>query len=106
MFREAGKNRIGTHITATLLGPVLIGVEYVLYCDYGRYILWLVFYFFTVLLSFAAMNDKGAEGSLERSYSYTNVKGVLVTALMMIYQPIPTNNFTFISKVIKRLLDK
>ena len=101
LFRCSGKKRIGTHITALLLGPVLIGVEYLKFCDYGRYILWLVFYFFTVFVSFAAMNDEGAEGSLSRSYGYSNIKALLVLAVMMIYQPLPTCSFTMISRKIK-----
>ena len=97
MFREAGGKRRGTHITALLLGPVLIGVEYAIFCDYGRYILWLVFYFFTVFLSFAAMNDDGAEGALRRSYRYTNAKAIILIAVLMIYQPLPTSSFTLVS---------
>ena len=104
LFKQAGGKKCGTHITAVLLGPVLIGVEYLKYCDYGRYILWLVFYFFVVFLSFAAMNDEGAEGALSKSYAYSNAKAILIIAVMMIYQPLPTCSFTRISRLLKRLV--
>ena len=101
LFREAEGKSLGTHITALLLGPVLIGVEFKVFCDYGRYILWLAFYFLIVFLSFAAMGDGGASGSLSRSFAYTNVKAVLIVAFLMIYQPLPTSSFTFVSRELK-----
>lgn len=97
MFKQAGREKIGAHITALLLGPALIGVEYAKYCDYGRYIFWLVFYFFTMFLSLAVMGDKGARGALEKAYGFKNTVAVLVIILMMPYQPIPTCYFTKIS---------
>ena len=104
LFRQdAGKKRL-THITAVLLGPMLIGVEYIKYCDYGRYIFWLVFYFFVVFLSFATMNDEGAKKALGKSYIYTNVKALFILALMMVYQPLPTCSFTLISRMIRQLV--
>ena len=103
LFKQAGGKRRGTHLTALLLGPMLIGVEYVKFCDYGRYILWLVFYFFIVFLALAAMDDEGARGSLRSSYGYSNMKVIGVLALMMIYQPLPTCSFTLISRKLKQL---
>lgn len=97
LFKQAGKERVFMHIAAILLGPALIGVEYARYCDYGRYIFWLVFYFFTMFLSLAVMGDKGAKGALEKAYGFKNTVAILVIALMMPYQPIPTCYFTKIS---------
>ena len=101
LFRFSGREKIGTHITSVLLGPVLIGVEYLKFCDYGRYILWLVFYYFIVFVSFALMDDEGAKEALSRSYEYSNIKAILVLALMMMYQPLPTCSFTMISRKLK-----
>ena len=92
------------HIIAVLLGPSLIAVEYIKYCDYGRYIVWIVFYFLIMLLSFSVMGDKEAEKSLSISYGYKNTTALLTVALMMIYQPLPTCNFTQISSKILELL--
>ena len=103
MFKGIEKNHLGIHITAVILGPALIAVEYMKYCDYGRYIWWLVFYFFTTFLSFIVLEDKGANNAISKTFgSYSNIKGVLVTALMMIYQPLPTCSFTDISNRIMR----
>ena len=106
LFRKADGKRIGLHIVAVLLGPALIGVEYVKYCDYGRYILWLVFYFFVMLLSFAVMGDEGARKSLSASFGYKNLTGLLIFAVMILYQPLPTCSFTEISYKLSVLLHK
>ena len=103
MFRQAKGKRLGTHITAMLLGPMLIGVEYVKFCDYGRYILWLVFYFLIVFLCFAAMDDEGAKGALQKAFGFSNGKALLVIAAMMVYQPLPTCSFTSISLLLRKL---
>lgn len=104
LFRQSKGERVGLHIAAVLLGPVLIGVEYLKYCDYGRYILWLVFYFFTVFTAFTVMDDNGAKKSLSVSFGYKNITAILIIALMMIYQPLPTTSFTGISRQLALVL--
>ena len=98
LFRQAGGKRRAAHAAAVLLGPMLIGVEYLTHCDFGRYLFWLIFYYFTTFLSLAAMDDDGAKGALREAYGYSNTGGLLVVALMMIYQPLPICGFTFISR--------
>ena len=100
LFRQAKGQRVGLHITAVLLGPALIGIQYAKYCDFGRYIMWLVFYFFIMFTVFAVMGDEGAGKSLGTAYGYSNVKAILVILLMMIYQPLPTCRFSHLSSEI------
>ncbi len=100
LFKESGKENLIIHILSLILGPALIGVEYVKYCDYGRYILWLVYYFFTVFLTFTVMGDDKAGKALEKAYGFENWKALCIVALMMPYQPLPTCNFTHLSRFI------
>ena len=106
LFRCANGKRIGLHIAAVLLGPALISVEYMKYCDYGRYIVWLIFYFFVMFLTFSVMDDEGAKSSLRVSFGYKNTSALLIIAVMMLYQPIPTFRFTRISYLLSGLLHR
>ena len=64
---------------------------------------WLVFYFLIVFLCFAAMDDEGAKGALQKAFGFSNGKALLVIAAMMVYQPLPTCSFTSISLLLRKL---
>jgi len=101
MFKAAKGKKIGLYIAAILLGPALIGVEYAKYCDYGRYIFWLAFYYFVMQLSFAAMDDGAAKEALGSAFAFSNTSMIIILIGMMIYEPLPSCSFTNISSILK-----
>lgn len=91
----------GLTIVLLLIGPVLIGVEFYIFCDFGRYVTWLIFYYFILYLF--VVSKKCFE--LKTVYNYNINKLCLLLTHALVLTPFHSSCYTALSLIIKGVLN-
>ena len=102
--RKDGINRhTGLYIGLFAVGVILVAVEFYLFCDFGRYVGWLIFYFW-IILTYIAIKEKNGEEAFALAYQHSE-KGVVIRALALLpLLPLNSSYYSFISALIAGLL--
>ena len=80
------EKRKGTYIGMGLIVILLIMVEFIIFCDFGRYFVWYV-YSFVMLMSFLAVKDKAAGNALASTVDRRDIIYYLLALFTLLSLP-------------------
>ena len=97
LFRHLQGKKKGVYLWLLLLGPALISVEFIVFCDFGRYVCWLCFYYFASFISLYSMGDEALALTVTQML---DGKKRYIFLINMIYQPLLTTSYCAVSSLL------
>ncbi len=105
-YVKESKKKKALYISLLLIGPILISVEFIMFCDFGRYLWWLYFYYGVVFLMLMSNDDQLIYITMNQLVPNNNITIVIAIVISLIYQPIPVTYFSIVSGKIASIVYK
>lgn len=97
------KKTRGTVIYCTLITFVLILIEFIAFCDFGRYFVWLVFCY-SLIFGYIAINNQRFKENLIKAYDLSRINKIAIVLFMLLSTPLMSSSYSLAITMISSLV--
>lgn len=93
------KKTRATSLYCVLITFVLILVEFIVFCDFGRYFVWLIFCF-TLIFGYIAVNNQKFKEILIDAYDLNKVNKIGIVLFMLLFTPFMSSSYNLLLNIL------
>ena len=93
------KKTRATSLYCVLITFVLILVEFIVFCDFGRYFVWLIFCF-TLIFGYITVNNQKFKEILIDAYDLNKVNKIGIVLFMLLFTPFMSSSYNLLLNIL------